>query len=125
MYGFCMSHCTAKALHLVQHSCCNDTTGFEPVRPAAALVRAAARPCRQYMGGSLMRTRIALIAAVMLLTLGLSTSLAFAQTPPGPTKVYESKIAVANPPAQADLIQDVLDFAPGAWTPFHRHGGQA
>jgi quercetin dioxygenase-like cupin family protein len=72
-----------------------------------------------------MRTRIALIAAVMLLMFGPDAGSTLAQTPPGPTKVYESKIAVANPPAQADLIQDVLDFAPGAWTPFHRHGGQA
>ncbi len=145
-----------------------------------------------------MRTRIALIAAVMLLTLGLSTSLAFAQTPPGPTKVYESegevtlrenntekvfkpgegwsdtpdqvhaagnngatkarlfvtfllpreaplttvqqggstqqpppgptkvyesKIAIANVPQQADLIQVLLDFGPGIWTPPHIHGG--
>jgi quercetin dioxygenase-like cupin family protein len=46
------------------------------------------------------------------------------QPPPGPTKVYESKVAVANPPAQADLIQVLLDFSPGAWTPPHTHGGQ-
>jgi quercetin dioxygenase-like cupin family protein len=46
------------------------------------------------------------------------------QPPPGPTKVYESKVAMANPPAQADLIQVLLDFAPGAWTPPHTHGGQ-
>jgi quercetin dioxygenase-like cupin family protein len=72
-----------------------------------------------------MRTRIALTAVVMLLAFGLAASVTFAQTPPGPTKVYESTIALVNPPTQGDLIQDVLDFAPGAWTPFHRHGGQA
>jgi quercetin dioxygenase-like cupin family protein len=72
-----------------------------------------------------MKPRIACLAVIMILMLALSSSLAFAQTPPGPAKVYESKITVANPPAQADLIQDVLDFAPGAWTPPHRHGGQA
>lgn len=73
-----------------------------------------------------MKSRTALTTVIMLLILVLPYSSAFGQPlPPGPTKVYESTIAVANPPAQGDLIQTVLDFAPGIWTPFHRHGGQA
>src|SRR5687768_5298946 len=44
--------------------------------------------------------------------------------PPGPAKVYELKTAVQDPAAQFEVIQVVLDFAPGAWTPPHTHGGQ-
>lgn len=44
--------------------------------------------------------------------------------PPGPTKVYESKLEVNNSPAQLDVVQMVLGFAPGAWTPLHSHGGE-
>lgn len=44
--------------------------------------------------------------------------------PPGPTKVYESRLEVNNSPAQLDVVQMVLGFAPGAWTPLHSHGGE-
>jgi quercetin dioxygenase-like cupin family protein len=72
-----------------------------------------------------MKPRIALTTVIMLLLLVLPYNSAFGQPlPPGPTRVYESTIAVANPPAQGDLVQTVLDFAPGAWTPPHTHGGQ-
>ena len=45
------------------------------------------------------------------------------QLPPGPTAVYQNKIEVASLPAPFEVIQAVLDFAPGAWTPPHTHGG--
>jgi quercetin dioxygenase-like cupin family protein len=32
---------------------------------------------------------------------------------------------VTNAPLQADLVQLVVDFPPGAWTSWHTHGGQA
>jgi len=44
--------------------------------------------------------------------------------PPGPTKVYESRLEANNSPAQLDVVQMVLNFAPGAWTPLHSHGGE-
>ena len=46
------------------------------------------------------------------------------QAPPGPTQLYQSKLEVAQPPSQFDLVQIVVDFAPGAWTSTHSHGGQ-
>src|SRR5215831_5298640 len=73
-----------------------------------------------------MKPPTALSTVILALLLLLPCTSVFGQQlPPGPTKLYESTIAVANPPAQGDLIQTVLDFAPGTWTPFHRHGGQA
>ena len=39
--------------------------------------------------------------------------------------VAESLFMVTDAPAQADLVQLVVDFEPGAWTSLHRHGGQA
>ncbi len=44
--------------------------------------------------------------------------------PPGPTKVYESRLEVNNSPTQLDVVQMLLNFAPGAWTPLHSHGGE-
>jgi quercetin dioxygenase-like cupin family protein len=44
--------------------------------------------------------------------------------PPGPTKVYEMKTEAEDVAAQFEVIQVVLEFAPGAWTPMHTHGGQ-
>jgi quercetin dioxygenase-like cupin family protein len=39
--------------------------------------------------------------------------------------VAESKFSVTDPALQAELVLLVVDFAPGAWTSLHTHGGQA
>lgn len=39
--------------------------------------------------------------------------------------VARSRFAVTNAPLQAELVQLVVDFPPGAWTSWHTHGGQA
>jgi quercetin dioxygenase-like cupin family protein len=46
------------------------------------------------------------------------------ELPPGPQVVYRSTMEVSNPPAVFDTVNLVLDFAPGASTPLHSHGGQ-
>jgi quercetin dioxygenase-like cupin family protein len=46
------------------------------------------------------------------------------ELPPGPQVVYRTTMDVSNPPAAFETINLVLDFAPGAWTPLHTHGGQ-
>jgi len=43
--------------------------------------------------------------------------------PPGPVQRLRATYEVIDPPAQFDLVQLVLDFAPGAFTPQHVHGG--
>jgi len=45
--------------------------------------------------------------------------------PSGRTIVAESRFDVTDAPAQAELVQLVVDFPPGAWTSIHTHGGQA
>jgi len=45
------------------------------------------------------------------------------QLPPGPRTVHQSATAITMPAAPMDAVQTVLDFAPGAWTPPHTHGG--
>ena len=70
-----------------------------------------------------MKTRITLAVTftLALLMLWWQHGQVFSQQlPPGPTKVFEGKM-----PLQLDVIQVVLDFAPGQWTPPHTHGGQA
>lgn len=44
--------------------------------------------------------------------------------PPGPTTRHQAKTAGINPTNQFEIIHLILDFAPGAWTPAHSHGGQ-
>lgn len=46
-----------------------------------------------------------------------------AQLPPGPRTVHQSAMEIAMPTGPFDAVQMVLDFAPGAWTPPHSHGG--
>jgi len=39
--------------------------------------------------------------------------------------VAASRFDVTSAPLQAEVVQLVVDFAPGAWTSWHKHGGQA
>lgn len=70
-----------------------------------------------------MKTRITLAVTLILALLLLTWQHGQVFSQPvasGPTKVYEGKMAL-----QLDVIQVILDFAPGQWTPPHTHGGQA
>lgn len=71
------------------------------------------------------RTRFIAISVAALLALGLSAGAALSQdVPPGPTTRHRVEFQVVDPPAApAELVQLVLDFAPGAFTPPHTHGG--
>jgi steroid delta-isomerase-like uncharacterized protein len=44
--------------------------------------------------------------------------------PPGPTSISRSVLEAQTLTGQFDLVQIVLEFAPGAWTPLHTHGGE-
>jgi quercetin dioxygenase-like cupin family protein len=66
-----------------------------------------------------LATLIALFAFVIRAGTALGQDL-----PPGPQVVYRATMEVSNPPAVFDTVSLVLDFAPGASTPLHSHGGQ-
>src|SRR5215211_3422653 len=64
-------------------------------------------------------------ALVVLLALWLSSNLAFGQAqPPGPVVKYQFRVAGLPQPARFNVVQNILNFDPGAATPFHRHPGQ-
>ncbi|MEZ4678482.1 MAG: cupin domain-containing protein [Caldilineaceae bacterium] len=44
--------------------------------------------------------------------------------PPGPTTLYKNVLAVAEPLGEFELVQLVVDFPTGTWTPSHTHGGE-
>src|SRR3984893_3697074 len=67
----------------------------------------------------------ALCAAVMAAAAVLGPIGRNAAAPADRKIAAESRFSVTNPSAQADLIQLVVDFEPGAWTSLHTHGGQA
>jgi len=50
---------------------------------------------------------------------GISTDSA----PPGPTVVYQHKQAVTESLGEFELVQLIVDFPAGTWTPAHTHGG--
>src|SRR5215203_322975 len=66
----------------------------------------------------LMRSAASIVSVVALL---MPSAVALGQ--PGFTEVLEMRFQAAAPPAQPEILQTVLDFAPGAWTPLHTHGG--
>ena len=44
--------------------------------------------------------------------------------PPGPTTVYKTQMPVTQPLGEFELVQLVVDFPTGTWTPAHTHGGE-
>src|SRR5262245_19967605 len=62
---------------------------------------------------------------VALIALALPFEAAAAQEiPPGPTTRHRLTYEVANPPqGPTDVVQLVLDFAPGSFSPPHTHPG--
>jgi quercetin dioxygenase-like cupin family protein len=63
--------------------------------------------------------------ATMALAAMLSGGRATAQEPPRPSVKFASVFPVAGSPRQYELVQQVLEFRPGASTYEHTHGGPA
>ena len=70
---------------------------------------------------------VAMLLTVMTLALGPAPLALGQELPPGPTAVQPlSRLplgAALGPVGETQLV--ILDFAPGAWTPLHSHGGRA
>jgi quercetin dioxygenase-like cupin family protein len=67
------------------------------------------------------------ILAVVLLPKGmdLTTVLAAGDTRPGPSVPFQGSYPISVERGEYDLVNLVLDFAPGAGIPLHYHGGPA
>ena len=76
------------------------------------------------------RGSIALTIAALLTTLLPLTAVAHGaygahgQVPPGPTTRHQFRAEGIPVQGPFEIVHLVLDFAPGAWTPPHTHGGQ-
>ncbi|MEZ4861011.1 MAG: cupin domain-containing protein [Caldilineaceae bacterium] len=73
-------------------------------------------------------TDVASVATIALLPAGekLTTTkegISTDNAPPGPTVTYQHKQPVTEALGEFELQHLVSDFAPGAWTPSHTHGG--
>jgi LPXTG-motif cell wall-anchored protein len=69
------------------------------------------------------RTVFTLLVAVLFLALGSSVAFGQAQ-PPGPVVRHLFRTAGLAQPVRFNLVQNILNFEPGAATPLHRHPGQ-
>jgi quercetin dioxygenase-like cupin family protein len=68
-------------------------------------------------------TVMSIVAATALV---LSAAPASGQSStPAPQVVRQSRFQIADAPAVAEVVQQVVNFPPGAWTSPHSHGGQA
>ena len=71
-----------------------------------------------------MKRLTVLTSLLAVLSLALPVGVVFGQPQPaGVTTVFEQRFEAASPPTQGEVLQAVLDFAPGSWTPTHTHGG--
>ncbi len=74
-----------------------------------------------------MKTARKLLFLTLMVFLPLSVSIAEEKAatgaPPAPTTVYQAKFPIALPSGEFELASMILDFAPGAGMPMHKHGG--
>lgn len=71
-----------------------------------------------------MHRRTIFTTLIALLFLIFGTSVAVGQAPPGPVVRRLFRTAGLAQSARYNLVQNILNFDPGAATPFHRHPGQ-
>ena len=72
-----------------------------------------------------MTLRNIVLAITVMLAIGLAPVTAVrGQVPPGPTTRHQFRAPGVQLHGPYEVVHLVLDFAPGAWTPPHVHGGQ-
>jgi quercetin dioxygenase-like cupin family protein len=71
--------------------------------------------------------RLPLVSGIFLVALlSLSVGLASGQVqdlPPGPVQQLRATYDLDDAPPEAQVVQIILDFEPGSFTPPHTHGG--
>src|SRR5690242_20968121 len=71
-----------------------------------------------------MKSLVVLLVSIALVAgcgAGASSKLASSSTPPAPVTKYRNTLSGLNAGTQIDLIQNVIDFAPGAASVVHVH----
>ena len=71
------------------------------------------------------RAMVALVSIAALLVSSITPTVAVAADPVPATLRFTSSFPYTSPPSQFDVVNQVLDFANGAGTREHRHGGDA
>ncbi len=71
-----------------------------------------------------MKRRSIVMAIAVMLAIGLVPVAVGGQAPPGATTRHQFRAPGMPINGPYELVHLVLDFAPGAWTPLHTHGGQ-
>jgi LPXTG-motif cell wall-anchored protein len=71
-----------------------------------------------------MHRRTVFTTLIALLLLAAGASGVGAQAPPGPVVRHLFRTAGLSQPAPFNVVQSILNFEPGASTPFHTHPGQ-
>lgn len=66
-----------------------------------------------------------LCALLAVFYVAVPSGVAAAQVPPGPSVAHQAKFPATSPAGPFEIVQVVVDFAPGTWTPPHTHGGEA
>jgi len=69
------------------------------------------------------RRLVLLLGTLGLITISPHASFVIAQE--GSKLIVDSRFDIVDAPSQAELVQQVVDFPPDAWTSPHSHGGQA
>ncbi len=73
----------------------------------------------------MIKRAFGLTAILATFVVWLVVPVANAQLPTGPNTAVKTDFSVDNPPAEFEVVQDINDFAPGAWSTPHVHGGPA
>jgi quercetin dioxygenase-like cupin family protein len=102
-----------------------DATEADPALPSRRLSRVTVRRPRD-AGQESRGTRLWRVVLLAIAALALWPATVFGQElPPGPSTVHAlARLPIGQDPGPIDETQTLLlDFAPGAWTPLHTHGG--
>src|SRR5947199_205833 len=69
------------------------------------------------------RVILVLVAAALMAACGGGSSSVAAKLPPGPVVKYRNMLPGQSSTGSIDLIQTIINFAPGSQTLKHHHGG--
>lgn len=102
-----------------------DSQGTETIyKPGESFVETPGTYLEIGNTGNVLTRNVALVllpkgAQLTTTASGINTQ----DAPPGPKTVYRTQSSLGSLSGDFDLVQLIVDFEPGAWTPSHTHGG--